>query len=283
VEIQMKLVDLHTHTTASDGTFEPADSVRRAKEKGLAAIAITDHDTVAGIPEAIAEGQRCQVEVLPGIEISSVDKGQDIHVLGYFMDYENEEFLEQLNKLRNVRDQRNEMLIQNLQKLGIDIELEEVVSRKKMAAGNIGRPHIAEVLVEKGLVNSLEEAFTKYLGKEGKAYANPPRITPEEAIDLIKRAGGVAVLAHPGLYEDDELIKRLIHHGLDGIEALHSDHTPEQEEQYQKLAEVNQMIATAGSDFHGERAGIFFHGDLGNRTASYSVVRQLLKKRKNDH
>ncbi|HJV45690.1 MAG TPA: PHP domain-containing protein [Bacillota bacterium] len=274
----MKIVDLHSHTTASDGTYAPAESVRRAKEKGLSALGITDHDTVAGIKEAIAAGIECGIEIVPGIEISTIANGKEIHVLGYYVDTEDEVFLQELKSLRNVRNRRNEMIIENLQKLGIDISLEEITKRKKMEEGNIGRPHIAEVLIEKGVVSSLQEAFQFYLGKEGKAYANPPRISPEEAIDLVIRAGGVPVLAHPGLYQDNSLVERLIGYGLAGIEANHTDHTPEDVAYFTELGEKHQLIITAGSDFHGERNGSIFHGDLGTCTVDYEVVQRLKER-----
>ncbi|RXT14963.1 PHP domain-containing protein [Ammoniphilus sp. CFH 90114] len=272
------MVDLHSHTTASDGTYEPHQSIRRAKEKGLRALAITDHDTVAGIKEALEASERYGVEVVPGIEISTVDQGQDIHVLGYYINYQDPLFLSRLESLRNVRDKRNEMIIENLQHLGIDITLEEVSSRRKMDEGNIGRPHIAEVLMGKGIVSSMEEAFREYLGKTGKAYANPPRITPEDAVDWIKEAGGVPVLAHPGLYGDDNLVHRLIGYGIEGIEAYHTDHSPEQESRYSLWAKQHGLIETAGSDFHGERNGVIFHGDLGTRRTSYETVEKLKSK-----
>jgi 3',5'-nucleoside bisphosphate phosphatase len=208
VDIKMShKADLHTHTKASDGTCEPAENVRLAKEAGLASVAITDHDTVAGIPAAIEAASELEMEVIPGVEISSVARGQDIHVLGYFVPYEDAAFQEKLVGLRETRHERNKLLIARLQELGIAITLEGVYRRKTGTDKNIGRPHIAEEMMELGVVGSIEEAFEKYLGKGGAAYVNPPRITPQEAITLIKEAGGVAVLAHPGLYEDDELVR----------------------------------------------------------------------------
>jgi 3',5'-nucleoside bisphosphate phosphatase len=273
------LVDLHSHTTASDGTFSPTESVKRASGKGLRALGITDHDTIAGLAEAIATGKKYGIEVVPGIEISTVDNGQDIHVLGYYINYEDRDFLARLQSLREARDRRNEMIVENLQKMGIPITLEEIVRKKGMDEGNIGRPHIAEVLIDKGIVSSLAEAFELYLGKQGKAYANPPRISPEQAINLVRSAGGVAVLAHPGLYHDEALVKRLIKYGLDGIEAYHTDHTPEQVTYYTMLAKEHQLIATAGSDFHGARNGVIFHGDIGTCTTDYDIVLKLKEKR----
>lgn len=271
-------VDLHSHTTASDGVQPPAENVKLAKENGLKAIGITDHDTVAGLPEAIAEGQRMGIEVVPGIEISSSYEGIDIHVLGYYINFENEQLLDRLKQLRDVRDSRNQMMVKRLQQLGIEITLEEVYARKpnRKKDENIGRPHIAEVLMEKGIVGSLEEAFHEYLGREGKAYVNPPRISPSEAIQIIRQAGGVPVIAHPGLYDKDELVVDLIkNHGLQAIEVYHPDHSEEDEKRYRQIAERYQLLMTAGSDFHGERNGDVFHAPIGTKTVDYHVVTRL--------
>ncbi len=275
--------DLHTHTRASDGTCAPAENVRIAKEAGLAAVAITDHDIVAGIDEAVEAGKEHGIEVIPGVEISSAANGQDIHVLGYFIPYQSEAFREKLLDLRETRHLRNQMLIAKLNELGIPITLESVYRRKKGETDkNIGRPHIAEELMEMGIVQSITEAFDKYLGKGAAAYVNPPRISPQEAIDFIKESGGVAVLAHPGLYDDDELIKELIAHGLDGLEIWHPDNDDDARARYSKLAEENGLVMTGGSDFHGWRGEEPFHAMLGSSTAPMNAVehmRQLAAKR----
>lgn len=183
----MKQSDLHTHSTASDGTFSPAENIKRALEKDLGAIAITDHDTVSGIEEAMLEASKHpNFECIPGIEISTLYKGQDIHVLGYYIDYKDEEFLSVLTSLTSVRDKRNEMILQKLNKLGININKSELEA-KRHGDGNVGRGHIAEILMEKGIVHSLPEAFDKYLGKGKAAYATPERISPIDAIQIIKR------------------------------------------------------------------------------------------------
>lgn len=269
------MADLHTHTKASDGTCEPAENVRLAKEAGLAALAITDHDTVAGIPEAMEAARALDVEIIPGVEVSSVGKGQDIHVLGYFVPYEDPAFEERLFRLRETRHERNQLLIARLQELGIDISLEKVYRRKQGTDKNIGRPHIAEELIELGVVSTIAEAFDKYLGKGGAAYVNPPRITPQEAITLIKEAGGVAVLAHPGLYDDDELVHELIVFGLDGIEVNHPDNDEVQKMRYTKWAAQYGLVVTGGSDFHGWRGEEPFHAMLGSHTAGMDAVEQL--------
>ncbi|WP_230077223.1 PHP domain-containing protein [Brevibacillus sedimenti] len=275
MEHHVKQADLHTHTRASDGTCEPAENVRLAAEAGLAAVAITDHDTVAGISAALEAAAGRNIEVIPGVEISSAANGQDIHVLGYFIPYDDEAFQEKLRGLRETRHERNKLMIARLRELGIPITLESVYRRKKGEDKNIGRPHIAEELVELGVVGSIDEAFAKYLGREGAAYVNPPRITPQEAITLIKEAGGAAVLAHPGLYDDDDLVQELIAFGLDGIEVWHPDNDAAERERYRTWAEQHGLVMTGGSDFHGWRGEEPFHAMLGTHTAPVSAVERL--------
>lgn len=273
--------DLHTHSRASDGTETPADNVRIAHAAGLFALAITDHDTVAGFEEAAECGKRLGVTVVPGVEISTVAEGQDIHVLGYYIRTGDPVLLSRLEELRSVRDRRNEMMLERLRELGIGITMEEVEERRGRAgraADSIGRPHIAQVLMDKGVVGTMEEAFAKYLGKTGAAYANPPRIRPETAIRWIHEAGGAAVLAHPGLYGDDALAEALVAHGLDGIEAFHSDHTREDMDRYLSMADRHGLIVTAGSDFHGMRNGVVFHAPLGSERISVRVLEELRRK-----
>lgn len=277
-----KFADLHTHTKISDGTESPADNVRTAKAAGLAAVAITDHDTVAGIPEAEEEGRRLGVIVVPGVEISTLARDQDIHILGYYFRRDDPVFLERLEELRKVRDTRNDLMIARLRELGLEITMEEVLNNRKpgtQAEETVGRPHIAEVLIRKGYVSSLSEAFEKYIGRDGAAYVNPPRISPQEGIRWIHEAGGKAVLAHPGLYRDDALVEELAQNGLDGLEAYHSDHRPEDADRYRAIAERYGLIITAGSDFHGKRNGKVFHAPLGSQKIDISVL-QLLQKEK---
>jgi len=270
--------DLHSHTLASDGTCTPVENVRLAKEKGLAALAITDHDTTGGLAEAVEAGKQAGIDVIPGVEISSLAHGQDIHVLGYFIPYESEAFAAELAKLRDTRHERNKLMIARLQELGIGISLEQVYRRKSGEDKNIGRPHIAEELMELGVVGSMEEAFAKYLGKGGAAYVNPPRISPQQAIRLIKQHGGVAVLAHPGLYDDDELVEELVVYGLDGIEVWHPDNDENDRRNYMRLADEYGLVMTGGSDFHGWRGDEgAYHAELGSHTAPMEAVEKLRK------
>lgn len=270
--------DLHTHTTASDGTERPAANVQMAFDAGLGAIAITDHDTVSGVAEALLSGRELGIEVVPGVEISTVANGQDIHVLGYYIEINNKQFLQRLASLRETRDTRNNMIIERLQQLGLDITMAEVlreVENIKSKGDTVGRPHIAAVLLNKGYVSSISEAFDRYLGTGAAAYANPPRIEPATAIGWIQDAGGKAVLAHPGIYHDDALVEAIVHQGLDGIEVYHSDHTPEEEAKYLSLAQRSGLLITAGSDFHGERGGVVFHAPIGSRRIGIDVLQRL--------
>lgn len=274
----MVYADLHSHTLSSDGMQPAAENVRLAVAAGLGAIAITDHDTVAGLQEAIAAGEQYGIQVVPGVEISTIAGGEDIHVLGYWMDYENEQFLERLANLRGVRDKRNEMMLEKLNELGVPLTMDEVrasLQASKKVDETLGRPHIADAMLRKGHVGSIAEAFDRFLGKEGAAYVNPPRIEPATAIEWILDAGGVPVLAHPGLYGQDQLIGELVESGLAGIEVYHADHTVEQEQHYLSIAKQYQLIVTAGSDFHGERGGVVFHSPIGSKKIEISVVQQL--------
>lgn len=271
--------DLHTHTTASDGMTSPSENVRLAYLAGLQAVAITDHDTVIGISEAIAAGERYGVQVIPGVEISTVEEGINIHVLGYFLDTVNEKLLQRLAELRAVRDHRNEMLVSKLTELGIPLTMGEVIveSGKPLSLGEtVGRPHIADALVRRGVVRNMREAFDEYLGVGGKAYVNPPRIRPHEAVAWIHEAGGAAVMAHPGIYHQDDLVIRLLDAApWDGIEVWHSDHALEDAMRYGEMARAWRLLQTAGSDFHGARKGEVFHGTLGGHRAQILVVEQL--------
>ncbi len=273
----MKKVDLHTHSTASDGLLSPADLVRLAEEVGLKGIAITDHDSVDGVEEALAEGKKRGIEVVPGVEISTLWQGKEIHILGMYVDYNNNEFLDLLVKQRDARHKRDIKMIRRLNELGIRITMEEVMAKKRRESQkkNVGRPHIAEVLIDKEIVNTMNEAFDQYLGKQGKAYVAPDYISPFDAVEVIHQSGGAAVIAHPGLYEQDDLIPLLVEKGLDGIEIDHPDHPAFKKRHYQKMTESLKLLATAGSDFHGERHGSMYHALLGTCTVSILVLKDL--------
>lgn len=280
---QRERCDLHTHTTASDGIHAPAEVVRKACAAGLTALAITDHDTVAGVREALDQGKQLGIEVLAGIEMSTHADGGDIHVLGYLTDNESELWLSRLERLRGVRGDRNGMIVDKLKSLGVPInwaDVEAVAMEGRETAGtkgkSVGRPHIAEALIRKGVVTTMSEAFDRFLAAGAAAYVEMPKIHPAEAVRWIHEAGGVAVIAHPGLYGKDGLVEELIAGGADGIEVYHPDHGPDEEERYQAIARRYGIVATGGSDFHGERLGVSYHGALGSRFAPQGSVKALL-------
>jgi len=275
--------DLHMHSTASDGMNTPKELVRLAAERGLRGIALTDHDTVAGAREAAEEAELVGLEFVPGIEISTRAGEKDIHVLGYFVNPADTLFLERLAGLRGIRDQRNDLILARLRELGVDITLDEVKDRggRPLKPGeSVGRPHMADVLVRKGYAVDLRDAFDRYLAEGAAAYVTPPRITPTEAAEWIREAGGVPVLAHPGLYEDDKLVREVIEGAnVVGIEVRHPDHDAAGEERYRELARQYKLIATAGSDYHGVRQGVVFHGELGEYVVEEGVVNALRSAR----
>lgn len=277
--VLMGRCDLHTHTQASDGMQPPEENVRLAQGKGLTAVAITDHDTVAGVKEACEAGLKYGITVVPGVEISTRAGGKDIHVLGYYVDPENDLFLSRLEGLRDTRALRNEAIISKLRSLNIEITLERVIAgigRELKPDESIGRPHIADELVRLGAAIDMRDAFNKYLAEGAAAFVSPPRITPEEACQWIIEAGGSPVLAHPGLYGNDELVRDILQRGaFKGIEVYHSDHGHAEQERYLAMAEDYGLIVTGGSDYHGARQGVIFHGDIGSVTVPVEVLEQL--------
>ncbi|MBD2846170.1 PHP domain-containing protein [Paenibacillus sp. IB182496] len=272
--------DLHAHTTASDGMLAPGALVRLAAQAGLAAVAVTDHDTTAGVDEALAEGARLGVEVVPGIEISAYADDQAIHVLGYCMDLGDADWQRRIEGLRGGRQRRNEQIVARLNALGIALTMEQVrriAGKAGTAEETLGRPHIAAALVACGAAASVTDAFERYLGSGCAAYVAIPRLSPHEAVGWIREAGGAAVIAHPGLYRRDDLVERLLRGGAAGLEVSHPDHDGEDERRYRALAERCGAIATAGSDFHGEREGGAYHGALGSRSVPVEVLRRIAR------
>lgn len=252
----MSLVDLHTHSTASDGSLTPTEVVRLAKVRGLAAIALTDHDTVDGLAEAMAAGETYDLEVIPGVEISAQHNQGSMHILGYWVNYTSPRLAERLAVLKEARRNRNPRIIAKLNALGIPLTIEEVY--RVSGGGQVGRPHIARALYEGGYVSTLQEAFDLYLGNQGRAYVSKFRYPPEEAIAMIRDAGGLAVLAHPftlGLDSYQVLkpfLQKLMVLGLAGVECYYPEHTPAQEALYVALARELGLLITGGSDFHGD-------------------------------
>ncbi len=247
----MSLVDLHIHTTASDGKYSPDAIVKKAAEIDLKYISITDHDSVDGIIPAIEATKTYPgLTLIPGVEISTDLADGEAHILGYFIDYASPDFQKELEKFRDSRLGRGQRMVAKLNDLGVKIDW----SRVQQIAGDgaIGRPHVAQAMLEKGYVKTFEEAFDKYIGHGGPAYVEREKMTPQEAVKLILSAGGIPVLAHPFTVKDPEsMVVSLKEAGLIGIEAYYKDNTPEQTAATLKLAEKYDLIATGGTDYHG--------------------------------
>ena len=251
----MTLCDLHMHSTHSDGTDSPRRLVEMAKEKGLAAIAVTDHDTFSAVDEAKAAGKELGVRVLSGVEISVEYAGKTVHMLGYCFDAGAGTLKVKLDEILQGRDERNHQIVQKLNDLGMELSYDEI---KAEAGGKVvGRPHFAAVMIRKGFIKERQEAFDKYLAKGAAAYVDRLRFGPEDSVAMIREAGGVAVLAHPKLVRFPEgekledLVKSLADTGLGGIECHYSLHSPEETQQYLELAKRYNLVVTGGSDYHG--------------------------------
>jgi len=268
-----KLVDMHVHTSYSDSTYSPEKVLRVSKEAGLAAVGICDHDSVDGIREALEFEDRYGVEVVPGIELSTEHRNMEIHILGYFFDWNDLQFQALLKTIQEVRKWRAEMMVTKLQQLGFDIEFDEVLAESKKGA--VGRPHIARVMLKRGYVGTLDEAFDQYLKYGGPAYVPKYNMIPEEAVRLIKKLRGISVLAHPKFSNlTEEEIEQLIKAGLKGIEAYHARHTPEETQEYLELAKKFDLLVTGGSDSHGDE------DPIGCVKIPYEHVQRLKEERK---
>ncbi len=250
----MKFVDLHVHSNASDGTFTPSEVVALAVEKGLAAIALTDHDTIDGLSEAQVAASGLPIEIIPGIELSCVYQGEEIHILGIYVDPADREFISETDALKEIRKKRNEEMIRRFQNAGISITLDEVM------AGNpdtvITRAHFARVLLEKGYVKNMDQAFKKYLDYSGPYCPRKDKITPEHAMKILTDCKASPVLAHPYQYhlgdkKTEELVCYLKDLGLQGLEVYHSSNNQYESGKLRKLARKYDLFPTGGSDFHG--------------------------------
>jgi predicted metal-dependent phosphoesterase TrpH len=243
-------IDLHLHTTCSDGMDTPEELVEAALAGRYRIISITDHDTVEGVIRGLEAAHGTTLEVIPGIELSSIDGDCDIHILGYFVNYRDPEFIKQIAFFKEKRHERAEEIVMCLNRLGLDIQINTVL---RIAHGApLGRPHIAEALVSEELVNTYDEAFARYIGTHAPAYVPKHPVTPAEAIDLIRKTGGIPVLAHPGVLNRDEYILDLVDYGLMGVEAIHPLHSVEKQAYYEQLAKKYGLIVTGGSDWHGK-------------------------------
>lgn len=265
------IFDMHTHTTYSDGLINPRELVDLGVKSGLDGIALTDHDEVRGIKEAIEQSRKYpNFHIIPGIEFGCNMNNEEVHILGYFIDYENKDLLDILNKLHESRYTRAHLILLKLKKLGIDIHMEDIL--KHSDKENLGRPHIGRAMIDKGYVDNLEEAFEKYLDRGKPAYVERYQLTIEDTIELISRLNGISILAHPGLLNDREIIDYCIGKGIMGLEVYHSKHNRSNEEEYIKIAQAKNLIITGGSDFHGDR------GVLGNPSVDIDYIPEIKRR-----
>ncbi len=266
-----KTADLHIHTHFSDSTSSPQEVIEDAYKNDLNCIAIADHDTVDGIQPTIEAAKKYDIEVIPAIELSSEINGKDVHILGYLFDYKSPFLLKQLTQMQSTRFERMKEMIAKLKTLGVDnINIEEVCALAKSDA--VGRPHLAAILLKKGWISNFKEAFNKYLADDAPAFAPKFKQTPQEAIQLIKEAGGVAVLAHPMLTCVDELIPSFVAAGLGGIEVLYPNTSPNVIDFYAGLAKKHNITITGGSDAHGSAKK---HTYVGKIKIPYDLVEKL--------
>jgi len=267
-------VDLHLHTTASDGTLTPPEMVRRAAQRGLKYIAVTDHDSVDGIPEALAAAAAFPgLTCIPGIEISTEVETGEAHVLGYFVDYRDAGLNRRMHRIQESRERRAERMVAKLNDLGLTLDITRV--RELAGNGSVGRPHVAAAMLEKGYIRKFAEAFDKYIGRDGPAYVPRDKITPLEAVEVILNARGLPVLAHPfTVGAVAPMVAELAAGGLAGLEVYYAEHSPEQVGEYNALAAEHNLIATGGTDFHGIATRV--EPDIGEVMIPATVIRDLM-------
>jgi predicted metal-dependent phosphoesterase TrpH len=263
-------IDLHIHSDHSDGRQSPREIVDRAIQLGLRVISITDHDTVSGYEEAAEYVQGGNIELISGVELSATRTDEDIHILGYMFRSDDARLLEMLEKFRRIRFERGKKMTERLGEIGMVVDFGEVLE----AAGHapVGRPHVAEAMVKGGLVSSYNEAFEKYLFTGGPVYVPKAKLTPTEAIDLIHDAGGVAVMAHPGLTKRDEIIEELALCGLDGLEIFHPVHNAADRKMYRKTAKKFGLFFSGGSDSHNRKGR---YGDIGEEKVPFDYLPEI--------
>jgi hypothetical protein len=264
----MKFADLHIHTRASDGKVTAEEAVWIAHQVRLAAISIADHDTVSGIEAALKVGKEYGIEVIPGVELSSEVKGTELHFLGYFIDWRKKWFQNKLSEFKEARKNRAKEILEKLQRLGMEIPYEVLIS---LDGKVLGRPHIAQIMLDWGYVKTIDEAFDKYLGLGKPAYVKKFPLSPAEAIRMIRRLEGIPVLAHPVFAHADDMLPELIELGLRGIEVYYSRHDAQTIDHYEKLAQKHGLLITGGSDAHGPEIL------MGSVRIPYSLVEELKK------
>lgn len=278
----MKLIDLHTHSLHSDGAQTPTDVVKTAADAGLSAIALSDHDCIEGVQEAMDAGSRLGVEVIPAVELSA-QSDTELHILGYFIDINNKRLQDTMKYALQVRDERQEETCRKLREQGFDITMEEA---RAEAHGNpvLCRAHFAQIMVRKGYAESVKDAFNRYLSVGCYAYSNRQALTGPEAVSVIREAGGIAVAAHLHLIKlpDDELreyLKSLIPYGLDGVEGYYTDYTPDMEVRYRAMAKELGLVISGGTDYHGaNKPHIAIGKGRGELEIPYSVLDGLRQR-----
>ncbi len=266
-------IDLHTHSTASDGIYAPTELLRRAKDVGLRVLALTDHDTTGGVEEAATAAAAMDIDFIPGIEINTDVSGGEVHVLGYFLEYQRPAFQAILTVLRDARERRGQRMVELLNEQGINVAWESV---REIAQGAVGRPHVAKALLEAGYVQTIGEAFDKYIGTGCHAYVPRYRLTPDDAVRLVASANGLPVIAHPvdlpGIDQLRDWLPALCDAGMVGLETYYGQYTVEQEQALRALADEYQLIPTGGTDFHGPG---LHPTPLGGRPVPYEAVERL--------
>jgi hypothetical protein len=279
----MPEIDLHSHSTASDGTYSPSELVDLAVKKGLRALALTDHDTTGGLNEALNAARGTGLELIPGCELSVVYPGT-MHIVGLWVSFEAPVLNKALKDLRDKRHNRNKIIVEKLASLGIDITYDEV--RELAGEASVGRPHLARILVQKQAVDTVQQAFDKYLGPEGRAYVPKEKLTPEKAIELLKEEQATVILAHPVTLGLDEKtlrreLSRLKQVGLDGMEVYYSEHSPELTQTYKKICKELDLLPSGGSDFHASvKPDIQLGTGRGNLDIPYTLLEAIKDKRR---
>jgi len=268
VSQRLKFADLHIHTSVSDGLITPEEAVKQAHAAGLAAVSIADHDSIGGIEPALWAGEKCGVEVIPGVELSSEIKGSELHFLGYYINWSRKWFRDKLIMLQDARRERVRRIVEKLRKLGMDISYDMVTA---LDGKVLGRPHIARLLLDLGYVKTEDEAFNRFLAFGKPAHVKKYQISPSEAIKMIKRVNGVPVLAHPVFARADDMLPELVELGLSGIEVYHSRHDAQTTKYYEQLAQKYGLLIVGGSASHGEIP-------VGNVRIPYSLVEKLKKE-----
>lgn len=266
-------IDLHTHTTASDGLLTPEQLIEKAREAGVQVLAVCDHDSTDGLNAAMAAGARVGIEVIPAVEINTdIDHGE-VHVLGYYIDQHQRWLQEFLGKLRDGRVNRARQMVEKLKAVGIHIDFGRI---RELAQGAIGRPHVAQVIVEAGAAKSIAEAFDLYIGRHGPAYVERLKVAPEEAVQVVLKAGGIPVLAHPGWGFHEVLIPGLVQAGLEGVEVYYPDHSPAMQAHFLSIAKEHNLLVTGGTDYHGE--GFATRVPIGSQYVPPEVIEKLKER-----